>query len=301
MSGRRLGAIGSSGSLVLSGLPAGSGKIELRHEGRPSREIPVELKAGETQEIQAAVSEAAANSTLTLSWAPSEATPTLTLRRSDGGIPQEVKGGRVSVAPGSYVVEARAAGFQPARSDVQIEAGATKAVRLELQPVSRPRAGGVVDYMSLWVSQPGWVQRGDQVVRRGGEFVYFPVNPQFGIYRFSAIRQTGDSLHWFLTFGDQSDHWFFELQRRRFERIRVSGGKRERESRYDSGVDRSEPFEVEIDVRRTLVITRITRNGAVIAEDSLQAAGGRLDSARWGFWLDKGDQIALTRFTFEPK
>jgi hypothetical protein len=49
------------------------------------------------------------------------------------------------------------------------------------------------------------------------------------------------------------------------------------------------------------VTTRVSRNGAVIAEDRLESKGGEFHTARWGFWLDNSDQIALSRFSFEAR
>jgi hypothetical protein len=181
-----------------------------------------------------------------------------------------------------------------------VKPGETSVVRLELvraAPVSR----GPLDYLTVWASQPGWGRQGNLTVRRGGEFVYSPVKPQSGVYRFTAVRQTGDRLHWFFSHGGQRDYWFFELGRRRFDRVRVSGGRRTREARQERGVDRGEVFEVEIDVQPTVVSTRITREGVVVAEDRIELAGAEFHTARWGLWLDKGDQVGLASFTFEPR
>jgi hypothetical protein len=301
--GRRSGSIGSDGSLLLSGLPAGAGRVELRRDGYPSREIPIELEAGRATEIQATM-DAAARGVLSLVLSPAEAGAKVSLRRSDGSAPQDVRGDRLNLAPGAYVVEAQASGFQPARNEVEIRAGETSVVRLELRRIEAaggPAARGPIDYMPLWAAQEGWSPRGTQLVRRGGEFVYAPVKPQSGVYRFSAIRQAGDRLYWFVSLGDQRDHWIFELGRRRFDRIRVSGGKRIRESRYEKGADRGEPFDVEIEVQPGLVTTRVSSNGAVLAEDRLEGEGGDLHTGRWGFWLDGGDQLALTAFSFEAR
>jgi hypothetical protein len=49
------------------------------------------------------------------------------------------------------------------------------------------------------------------------------------------------------------------------------------------------------------VTTRVSSNGAVLAEDRVEGEGGDLHTGRWGFWLDGGDQLALTAFSFEAR
>ncbi len=295
MGGKQVGTVGSNGTIELAGLDPGTASVELRREGYRSKTIGAALKAGETAEVEASM--ARANGTLMIALAPPGVAAKITLR-PQGGAPREVQPGSLSLSPGSYVVEAAAEGYEPARQNVEIQAGTSAAARLELrQKAVAPK--GPVDYLPVLLSQEGWSPQADRAVRKGGGFVYFPVKPQSGVYRFTVSRMSGDRVHWFFRFGEEQDHWFYELGKRHFERIRVRGNKRTREARYDRGVDRNEPFEVVIEVEPAAVTTRIVHEGQVIARDQLTDAGA-FPTARWGFWLGNGDQIAIAAFSFEP-
>lgn len=299
LDGKAAGSIGEDGRLTLSGLPAGRHQVRISRAGFQTRELSVTLEAGGTTQQQASLEPA--NGRLAVSVTPAGVNAALTLRTQGRPGEQTIRPGTIDLEPGNYVVEARADGYEPVMQDVRVEAAATAQATLRMVKIPQQPAAptGPQDYLSLYEEAGGWSRRGDRLVRKGGDFVYSPVKPQPGVYRFTAVRQAGDPVRWFVRLGDDEDYWYYQLGTRRLERYQ--GASREPETQHSGGVDRNEPFDVEIRVEPGLVITVVSQDGKQIAADRLEKAGAGFDQGRWGFRVGRNDQIGLDKFTFEAR
>ena len=300
LDGKAAGRLGDDGKLTLPGLEAGAHQLSVKRAGFKTRQVAVNLEAGKTKEQDAALELAAGK--LTVSVAPAGVNVALVLRKRGRPGEQAIQPGTMDLEPGAYTVEARADGYEPATVDVRVQAAATAEAAIRLVKIVQQQQAaptGPVDYLSVYEQSGGWSRRGSRLVRKGGDFVYSPVKPESGVYRFTAVRQSGDPVRWFMRLGDEQDYWYYQLGTRRLERYK--GSQREPETQHGGGVDRNVAFDVEIRVEPGLVVTVVSQGGKEIAADRLEQAGAGFDKGRWGFQVGRNDQIALDKFTFEPK
>jgi len=297
--GKAAGRIGEDGRLTLSGLEAGRHQLSISRAGFQPRQLTVNLEAGQTVQQEASLEPA--DGKLTVSVSPAGVNPELLLRTSGKPGERKINPGTLELEPGSYSIEARAEGYQPVIANVRVQPAATAEAKIQLVKIVEQKAAptGPVDYLSLYEESGGWTRQGDRLVRKGGGFVYSPVRPQAGVYRFTAMRQAGDPVRWFIRLGGEQDYWYFQQGTRRLERYK--GSAREPETQHDGGVGRNQAFDVEIRVEPGLVVTVVFQDGKQVAADRLEIAGAGFDKGRWGFQVGDKDQIALSKFIFEPK
>lgn len=298
--GKASGRVGEDGRLTVSGLEAGRHQVSISRAGFKPRQLAVNLEAGQTAEQAASLDPA--DGKLSVAVSPPGVPVELLLRTSGRPGERKIQPGTLDLDPGSYSIEARADGYQPVIADVRVQPGGTANADIRLVKIVEQKAAaptGPVDYLSVYEESGGWTRHGDRLSRKGGGFVYSPVRPQAGVYRFTAMRQAGDPVRWFIRLGGEQDYWYFQQGTRRLERYK--GSAREPEIQHDGGVGRNQPFDVEVRVEPGLIVTVVSQNGKEVAADRLEIPGAGFDKGRWGFQLGDKDQIGLSKFTFEAK
>ena len=300
--GKPAGRLGEDGRLTLPGLEPGRLQVSIRRQGFQPRQLAVGIEAGRTVEQDARLE--AAPGQIAVTVAPTGLNVALTLRRRGQPGERSIRPGPVELEAGDYTIEGRADGYEPFVAEVRVEPAKTAQAIIEMRKIvaAAPAPRGPVDYMRHWRDSDGWMPRGERLVRKGGEFVYSPVPPGPGVYRFTVVRQAGDPVRWFIRLGDNQDYWVFQQGTRGLERFRVTPGSQSvSEARHGGGVGRNEPFEVEIRVEPDAIVTSVTKGANAIASDRLEKAGAGFDKGRWGFLVGKNDQLGLDAFVFEPR
>ncbi|MBI1352777.1 MAG: protein kinase [Acidobacteria bacterium] len=302
VNGKPSGRLDNEGRLTLSGLEPGRLQVKVQREGFRPKQLAVSVEAGRS--VQQDVSLEPAPGQIAVTVAPAGLDVALTLRKRGQPGDRSIRPGPLEVEAGNYTIEGRAEGYQPFVAEVRVEPAKTAQAIIEMKKIAVAAAPdrGPVDYMAAWRDAGGWTPRGERLVRKGGDFVYSPVSPEAGVYRFTALRQGGDPVRWFIRLGENQDYWVFQQGTRALERYRVTPGSESvSEERHDGGVGRNEPFQVEIRVEPDSITTSVLQGGNAVASDKLEKAGAGFDKGRWGFLIGKNDQVALDAFVFDPK
>jgi serine/threonine-protein kinase len=292
-----IGTVQPDGALALSNLTPGEHTIELRREQYRPKQIRRTFTAGETVVFSGTeVALERAPGTLRLNLSPADAR--VTIARA-GEQPRPVADAVVSVPEGSYTLVARAPNHGEKSVSVQVGAGETKVVDLQLTP--QKAAPAVVRGMSDWDNPAGWVKDGNWFLRRGGNFVAFRPSPVQGSFVFTAALRRGGRLQWFLARADDRNYVLFQMDRRNYYRHEVVNGRRKELQKIAHKQDNQDYWTLQIDVTPTSVVHKIHDGERWAVLDAWSDAGRNFSSGQFGFYIPGNDQYAVSNFSYTPQ
>jgi serine/threonine-protein kinase len=292
-----IGTVQPDGAFALSNLTPGEHTIELRKEQYRPKQIRRTFTAGETVVFGGTeVALERAGGTLRLNLSPADAR--VTIART-GEPPRPVSDAVVSVPEGSYTLVARAPNHGEKSVSVQVAAGETKVVDLQLTP-QKP-APAVVRGMSDFDNPAGWVKDGNWFLRRGGNFVAFRPAPVQGSFVFTASLRRGGRLQWFLARADDRNYVLFQMDRRNYYRHEVVNGRRKELQKIPHKQDDQDYWTLQIDVTPTSVVHKIHDGERWAVLDAWSDPARNFSSGQFGFYIPGNDQYAISNFSYTPQ
>ena len=297
----RLGVVGPDGSFSGSNIPPGDHTVELHKDQFVSKRIARQFRAGETVTLQGGeVALERAMGTIRVVVTPAEAR--LTIRRADESQARAVSGTSLQVPEGSYVVGATAPGYTSRSSPVQIAAGETKTVDLQL---TREKAAPVVKTaavgMEEWDDAKGWTKEGDWLAHKGGNFVTYKITPASGTFSFTVALLKGKRVQWFAGYKDQKNHALFQLERKQLIVKDVVNGKTTERKKTPHPLDKTNIYHLQIDISKDSISTQIYDGQKWILLDKWDQSGRSFSDGKFGFLIPGSDQYGLADFKFTPR
>lgn len=279
------GVVQTDGSLTVPNVRPGDHTVELRKDRFKSRQYKKHFVAGVSVPLASAdaILEAATGD-LYVTFSPADATVTIT---RPGEAPVTVtSGSTMSLAPGSYTLNARTADNLSRTATVEVIAGQTRSVDLPLAP------GG----MSKWDDPAGWKQEKNVFVRKGGDFVLYSTSPTTGTFTFSAMLLKGHRLQWVLNYTGPNDYDLFQMDENFFYHTPVRGGKKGDEVKVPHKSDKKSFHTIQVLVSSSEIIHQVREGQNWVAVDKWNPPGSDAAAGKFGFYIPGNDQVALSNF-----
>lgn len=291
-----IGKVNPDGSFSGTITQLGDKVVEFSMAGFSTKAYNKSFKAGDRVEITDAVL-AQAVGTLRLVLNPQDARVTI---RKEGEQPRNITETTLGgLAPGVYILTARAAGYTERTERVTLNAGDNKPVDLALKKeaavVQTPvvRNGGIGDL------DGSFTRDGDNYVQKGPATVMFRPAQTHGSFTFSIRPVRGKRIRWMIGYKDSANHALFELEKNKLTRRDVTGGKDKKLT--DSGrIELPEVFQVQIEVRNGSLIHKVNIGGNWTVVDNWVDPSRNFGDGKFGFRVDGRDEIAISDFKFVP-
>jgi hypothetical protein len=219
----------------------------------------------------------------------------LTLRREGERGERVLSGQVVSLAEGAYTVRATAPGYHTAVARVSVNANQNNTTTLSLQPRPQPTY-----QLADWENGTGWTRQGSQLVRRGGDFVLSPVNPQAGTYEFGAFLQKGSRLEWIVNYVDANNYALYQLGKDSLSRTQVTDGRKSAPHKVSHVLNPERLIRVQVEVAEDSVVHRVFQHGEWTVVDRWNHTGARFARGSFGFYVPARSEIGLLDFSFIP-
>ncbi len=249
-----VGTVQPDGAFSLSNLTPGEHTIELRKEQFRPKQIRRNFAAGETVTLTGAdVTLERAPGVIRVNLSPADAR--VTVARA-GEAPRPVTDTTLTLPEGNYTLTARAPEYGDKTVSVQLGAGETRVVELQL---TRLKAAPVVTRggMNDWDNPSGWARDGNWFVQRGGNFVTFRPATVQGTLIFTGNLRRGRRLQWFLARTDDKNYLLFQMDKKTFYRNEVAGGKTKELAKVPHKQDKQDYWTIQIEVTPGAVIHRL--------------------------------------------
>jgi hypothetical protein len=200
---------------------------------------------------------------------------------------------------GSYTVTASLPHFVAKSVNVEIAAGGSKSVTLQLEGehIAPPPKPVVVHAgMSGWQDPKAWQPDGDHFVRHGGNLTLF--KPQgAGTYSFTATMKHGKQLRWVAHVLDDKNYALFELDSDNFSRTLVIDGKGKELVKKKHGLKMDAVGgALQITISPAGIVQRIHTSAGWLPLDSWM--GAALHEGSFGFLIRGRDEVNLSDFSF---
>jgi len=300
LDGQAVGTVQDDGSFHHSGVAPGEHQIELRRERFLPRLIRRSFAAGQTVQLGGAeVSLERLPGRLQVVVTPRDAR--LTIARP-GEAPRPLSGPSAELPEGTYVVAARAPEYSEASQVVQITAGQTQTVKIELSRLkgaggAAPAAAGG---MALWGG--GWIEEGGWFFRRGGNYVLAQIAPVDGRIVFTAMLRKGRRLRWVVNYSDERNHDLFEMDRRSLYHTVVRNGRKNERPRVAHNLGDWQYCTVQIEVSSGSIIHRVRKGEEWVTVSQTPGEPGRdYTQGKFGFYLPGDDTVGLSHFSFTAR
>jgi hypothetical protein len=293
-----IGVVEPDGAFALSNLTPGEHTIELRKEQYRPKQIRRHFTAGETVMLSGTeVALERASGALRLNLSPADARVTIA---RPGEQPRAVNETVLSVPEGSYTLVARAPNYAEKSVAVQVVAGETKVVDLQLTP---QKAAPVVlkRGMSDWDNPAGWTKDGNWFVHRGGNFVTFRPSPVLGSFVFTASLRRGGRLQWFLARADDKNYVLFQMDKKNYYRHEVVNGRRKELQKVAHKQENQDYWTLQIDVTANSVVHKLHDGERWTVLDAWSEPGRNFSSGKFGFYIPGNDQYAISNFSYSPQ
>ncbi len=290
--GEPRGVLKPDGTLSVSDIPPGQHSVELRKEGFITRKIDSQLAATKTLSLGAdQVRLERAVGTLQVALTP--ANGRLTYRHQNETENHPIEGSKVDLAEGTYLITANAPGYAERSQGVQIVAGQSQHLELQLTPLKlKPTTYG----MAEWEKTGGWRHDGDWYIRRGGDFFFYPILPGSGDLRFTASLRRGRRLQWVLNYVDPKNYLLFQIDKNNFVRYQVLGGKRTKLREIPHGLQSKDTYQLQVTLAAGKVIHQAYENSKWMPLDEWTDVPEALRSGKFGFYLPGSDELAVSHF-----
>jgi hypothetical protein len=279
-----VGTIQPDGTLSVSTVNPGDHTVELRREHFKPRHFRENFVAGEAISLTAAdAALEVAPAELKITFAPADAKVAIVkgqlVTMVSNGVP-------LSLAAGTYTLNARTADKFTRWSTLEVIAGQSKTLDLSLAPSG----------MSQWDDPGGWKHEGDSFTRTGGDFVLYGVVPASGTFAFSAMLTKGHRLQWVLNYIDPKNYVLFQMDNDDFYRTVIRNGEKTDEIKVRDKGDRRDFRTLHIRVSPTEVVHQIKHGDSWTILDRWTQPGANLSLGKFGFYIPGNDQIALSSF-----
>ncbi|MBK5291853.1 MAG: PEGA domain-containing protein [Acidobacteriia bacterium] len=295
-----LGTIQPDGTFSASGIAPGEHRIDLRKDKRRPKTLRVQFTAGETVHLSGKDKDlvlASVAGAIRLQISPPEST--VTIRGADDKQSRPVTETTLTLPEGSYQFMATAPGYLPSGANVEVLAGESIDVDLRL---SKEKLTTVVRIgMEGWEQPSAWVKDGQWLARKGGRFVLFRKLPAPGVFVLTAAILKGKTLQWVVNYSDDNNYDLFELDKDRFTRKRVRGGKTSELSKTKHGIKDPDFFILTVDISQHVLVHKLYRNGNWSGLDSASFPDTDLVNGRFGLLIADNTQIGLSNFSFTTK
>ena len=277
-----VGTIQPDGTLSVSTVSPGDHTVELRKDRFKPRQLKKHFVAGVTVSLAAADAALdAAPSELKITFTPADASLAIVkgdlLKVVSSGVP-------LNLPPGTYTLTARTAERFTRWATVEVVAGQSKTLDLNLAP----------NGMSKWDDPGAWKREGDSFVRRGGDFVLYGDVPSSGTFVFSAMPVKGHVLQWVLNYTDPKNYVLFQLDDNSFSRTVIRNGQKSDEVRVPDKTDKKGFRTLQIRVTPTEIVHQIKRGESWATLDHWTPSGANLGQGKFGFYLPGSEQVALS-------
>ncbi|MBI1983706.1 MAG: PEGA domain-containing protein [Acidobacteria bacterium] len=292
---KAVGTVQPDGTFSASNLEPGSQTVELRKEEYKPRQIARQFLAGESVRLSGSdVTLESAMGTLRISVSPPDSRVTLTRQGESQARPISPSPDGLTLPEGSYILSARAPNHSSRSASVQIVAGETRNLSLVLAEEKR---GGMED----WEDPRDWSRDGEWFVRRGGDFTLFRTTPTAGRFVFTVALRRGRRLQWVLNQKDKKNYLLFQMDEKTFTRSRVRNGDSTDESRVEHGLGGAGYYTMQIKVTPGGLVHEAYDGKKWIVLDSWKEAGLDFTEGKFGFLIPRGDEVAVSNFTFYPQ
>jgi serine/threonine-protein kinase len=288
------GTLKSDGALSITDIKPGQHSVELRKEGYLTRRIEQQFGAATTLNLGAdQLKLERAVGTLQIALTP--ANGHLTYRHQNETENHTLEGNKVDLAEGTYLVTASAPGYAERSQNVQIVAGQSQHLELQLTPVKlKPTPHG----MAEWQATGGWRRDGEWYVRRGGDFFFYPLLPGTGDLHFTVNLRRGRRFHWILSYVDAKNYLLFQMDKNNFVRYQVLGGKRTKLKEIPHGLVTKDAYQLQITLSPGKMIHQAFENGKWLPLDEWNDIPEALRNGKFGFYIPGGDELAVSHFEF---
>ncbi|MEK7407109.1 MAG: protein kinase [Acidobacteriota bacterium] len=291
-----VGTVQPDGSFHHAGVAPGDHAIELRLDKFQPKRLQRAFAAGQT--VQLLAGDLALDrilGRLQINVTPREAQ--LTLSRA-GEAARPITGTSLDLPEGVYAVQARAPDHADGSATVQIVAGQTQTVKLDLTRLKKaPVAPGAIPAgMEAWSG--AWKQEGGWFLHRGGNFVLYQKTPTLGRFVLTAMLREGRRLKWVLNYTDAKNYDLFEIDKRSFYHTLVRNGRKTERPRVAHNLGDWQYCNLSIEVSAGSIIHRAQRGQEWL---TLSQTMGDYGQGQFGFYLPGGDEVGLSNFTFTPK
>ncbi|HEY3743426.1 MAG TPA: PEGA domain-containing protein, partial [Bryobacteraceae bacterium] len=298
LDGREIGKVAADGTFQTGGVAPGDHEIEFRMAGFLNKKETRPFKAGETVDLSNVILIQAIG-TITMTLSPPD---TRVSYRHDND-PEKVAGSTTipNLAPGRYILTGKAPGHKEKVVSVTVSGGQTAMVDMTLTkeavvvtgPQSRP--GSITDF------DPAWTHGDGDSYTHAGSSTAFRIVPAIGTFRFKVqllkggnALGMGKKIRWAIGYTDGKDHTLFELEKNKFRRSAVAGGKAAKgnETKLAGG---SDSFDVVIEITPNRIVHRI--QGVIVDTDS---DAPNLSTGKFVFLLNPNEEIEVSGFSFTP-
>ncbi len=210
--------------------------------------------------------------------------------------PRPITEDRLELLEGPYVLTVTAPGYAKATVPANIEAGKTREIALELQPVKASPA----DWKAVWERPDGWNIEGDWLVRRGGNFVLSNFPAKAGSYAFTLWRK-GKSAQWVVNYLDEKNYCLFEIDSKSLSRTVVRNGKKGLSIKVPHSYEKqTTTYTLQVSVAGNTITHKIFDGKSWVMLDELKFPGTDSNLGRFGMYVPGKDQIGLSHLTFKP-
>ena len=277
------GTVQPDGSFTAANITPGDHVVELRKDRFKPRRLQKRFAAGTNVALTPAEAGLeAATGEARITFTPADAAVTLT---KAGEAPLKVtSGSALTLPPGTYTLSARTADNLTRTSTVEVVAGQSKVVDLQLGPSG----------MSLWDNPSGWKPEQGGFVHKGGDFVLYGASPTSGTFVFSAMLQKGHRLQWVLNYVDAQNYVLFQMDENNFYRSVLRNGQKSDEAKVPFKSEKKSFRTVQIHVSATEIDHQIKSGSSWVALDKW--GGANLSAGKFGFYIPGNDQVALSSF-----
>jgi hypothetical protein len=305
---KSVGTIGPDGNFNLNGVQPGDRAIELRRDQFTPKKYSRNFKAGQPTVLSGAdvvLAAAAAppptNGTVRISRNPAEAS--ITYRRQDESQNHDLRGGQVELPPGSYVFTARAPGYTDRTQPVQLAAGETRTLELTLNKAAPVVRNGT---MADFEDPAAWKQEDNVFVHRGEAFLPYRLAPK-GVFQFTVQLIKGGGvfragrIRWRLNYIDPRNYAQFEIDKKNFSARDIVKGKNTERAKTQHDMKDAKSFTIQIEVTPEHIVHRLRTGDSWVTLDSWAQLGRDFTQGKFGFWIQGGDELGITDFSFTPK
>ena len=310
LDGASIGRVGPDGVLRKGDVQPGNHRIELRRAGYRTKTIDqrfdpegrVRLE-GERTALELS------RGTLAFTVSPAGATLEVDPAIMDAGSFQgqrqfETIPPRVELQTGTYNLRVAAPGYQPWVANLQLADREVKSITINLE---RPRAGtqqksaqtSSADPMERWEPGADWEPKNGWYVRRGAAFVPYAADAARGTFSFttklpSPLMGGGRPTAWAVGYKDRANYLLFELNKGKYTKSIVLGGRTEQVEERDHGLDSKQEQQVEVTVATGKVTVRV--GGRLLDEWTTEGAG----EGRFAFVIPAGKELEIKDFRYRP-
>jgi hypothetical protein len=193
----------------------------------------------------------------------------------------------LSLPAGTYTLSARTADSLVRTSTIELAAGQSRNLDLELAPSG----------MSKWEDPAGWKQENGAFVRKGGDYILYGVTPTSGTFLFSAMLTKGHRLQWVINYTDPNNYDLFQMDDNNFYRTDIRNGQKTNDAKIPHKVEKKSLRTLQIHVSPTEIVHQIKQGNGWLVLDRWTMPGINLSSGRFGFYLPGGDQLSLASFS----